>query len=143
MTSVLIVAFDGLQPSQVDHQRMPVVSKIADDGVRFLHNHAVFPSVTRANAATLVTGVSPGKHGLTANKSIFPEYSTNQVVDALHPKLSEINQLTKGKLLFVPTIGELIRKHNLQWVSVVGGTSGNAYVQHPNAAENAHVVIHP
>ena len=96
MTSVLIVAFDGLQPSQVDPQRMPVVSKIADDGVRFLHNHAVFPSVTRANAATLVTGVNPGKHGLTANKSIFPEYSTNQVVDALHPKLSEINQLTKG-----------------------------------------------
>ncbi|MDP7088927.1 MAG: alkaline phosphatase family protein [Dehalococcoidia bacterium] len=143
MTSILIVAFDGLQPSQVDPQRMPVVSKIADDGVRFLHNHAVFPSVTRANAATLVTGVSPGKHGLTANKSIFPEYSTHQVVDALHPKLSEINQLTKGKLLFVPTIGELIRKHNLQWVSVVGGTSGNAYVQHPNAAENAHVVIHP
>ncbi len=143
MTAVLIVAFDGLQPSQIDPNRMPVLSKFADAGVRFLHNHSVFPSVTRTNSATIVTGVRPGKHGLTANKSMFPEYSTNQVVDALHPKLSEINQLTKGKLLFVPTIGEVIRKHHLQWVSVVGGTSGNAYVQHPNAAENGHVVIHP
>ncbi|MQG37050.1 MAG: alkaline phosphatase family protein [SAR202 cluster bacterium] len=143
MTAVLIVAFDGLQPSQIDPHSMPVLSKFADSGVRFSHNHSVFPSVTRTNAATIVTGVGPGKHGLTANKSMFPEYSSTQVVDALHPTLSEINQHTKGKLLFVPTIGEIIRNHNLQWVSVVGGTSGNAYIQHPKAAENGHVVIHP
>ena len=142
MVAILIVAFDGLQPSQIHPHRMPVLSKFADAGVRFSHNHSVFPSVTRTNAATIVTGVTPGKHGLTANKSMFPEYSDNQVVDALHPKLSEINQLTEGELLFVPTIGEVIREHDLQWVSVVGGTSGNAYVQHPNAAENGHVVIH-
>ena len=126
MVAILIVAFDGLQPSQIDPHRMPVLSKFADAGVRFSHNHSVFPSVTRTNAATIVTGVTPGKHGLTANKSIFPEYSDNQVVDALHPKLSEINQLTEGELLFVPTIGEVIREHDLQWVPVVGGTMGNA-----------------
>jgi len=31
----------------------------------------------------------------------------------------------------------------LKWVSVVGGTSGNAFVQHPNAGEFGDVVIHP
>ena len=69
---LVIAVFDGLQPSQVSRERMPVVSGLATNGVRFLHNHAVFPTVTRANSATLVTGVTPGKHGLTANKSIFP-----------------------------------------------------------------------
>ena len=46
MTAVLIVAFDGLQPSQIDPNRMPVLSNFADAGVRFLHIHSVFPSVT-------------------------------------------------------------------------------------------------
>ena len=140
---IVIAAFDGLQPSQVTRDRMPVVSGLADRGVRFLHNHAVFPTVTRGNSATIVTGVKPGRHGLTANKSIFPEYSSTGVVDALVPKLAEINQLLGGGLLFTPTIGELIGEQGLRWVSVVGGTSGNAFVQHPNAAEFGGVVIHP
>ena len=140
---IVIAAFDGLQPSQVTSRRMPVVSALATGGVRFLHNHAVFPTVTRANSATLVTGVTPGKHGLTANKSIFPEYSKTEVVDALVPKLDDINRLTGGGLLFTPTIGELISHHGLRWVSVVGGTSGNAFVQHPNAGDFDGVVIHP
>ncbi len=140
---IVIAAFDGLQPSQVTGKRMPVVSALAASGVRFLHNHAVFPTVTRANSATLVTGVVPGKHGLIANKSIFPEYSKTEVVDALVPKLADINRLTGGGLLFTPTLGELISNHDLKWVSVVGGTSGNAFVQHPNAGDFGGVVIHP
>ena len=142
MPKIVIVAFDGLQPSQVTTERMPAVSKLADHGVRFTHNHGVFPTVTRGNSASVVTGVTSGKHGLTANKSIFPEYSTTEVVDALVPKLPEINTLLNGNLLFVPTIGEMISAHGLKWVSVVGGTSGNAFVQHPNAGEFGDVVIH-
>ena len=143
MPKIVIAAFDGLQRSQVSLERMPVVSALADKGVRFQHNHAVFPTVTRANSASLVTGVTPGKHGLTANKSVYSEYSPTEVVDALIPKLAEINDLTDGGLLFVPTLGELISQKNLKWVSVVGGTSGNAFVQHPNAAKYGDVIIHP
>ncbi|MBT5627195.1 MAG: alkaline phosphatase family protein [Chloroflexi bacterium] len=143
MPRIVIAAFDGLQPSQVTADLMPVVSELASNGVRFLHNHAVFPTVTRGNSASLVTGVTPGKHGLTANKSIFTDYSSTEVVDTLIPKLPEINRLKNGGLLFVPTLGELISEKDLKWVSVVGGTSGNAFVQHPNAADHGDVVIHP
>ena len=69
---LVIAAFDGLQPSQVTLERMPIVCGLASGGTRFLHNHAVFPTVTRANSATLVTVVRPGQHGLTANTSLFP-----------------------------------------------------------------------
>jgi predicted AlkP superfamily pyrophosphatase or phosphodiesterase len=143
MPRIVIAAFDGLQPSQATPELMPTVSKLASNGVEFTHNHAVFPTVTRTNSASLVTGVLPGKHGLTANKSIFPDYSKTEVVDALVPKLPEINRLNNGGLLFVPTLGELISQQNLKWVSVVGGTSGNAFVQHPNAPDHGDVVIHP
>jgi len=142
MPRIVIAAFDGLQPSQVTPERMPIVSGLADNGVRFQHNHASFPTVTRGNSTSLVTGVTPGKHGLTANKSIFPEFSKTEVVDALVPQLPEINRLNDGKLLLVPTLGELISADDLKWVSVVGGTSGNAYVQHPNADKFGDVVIH-
>ena len=143
MPKIVIAAFDGLQRSQISNELMPVVSELADKGVRFEHNHAVFPTVTRANSASLVTGVTPGKHGLTANKSVYLDYSSTEVIDALIPKLPEINNLTNGGLLFVPTLGELISQKNLKWVSVVGGTSGNAFVQHPNAAKYGDVIIHP
>ena len=142
MPRIVIAAFDGLQPSQVTPESMPIVSGLADNGVRFLHNHASFPTVTRGNSTSLVTGVTPGKHGLTANRSIFPEFSKTEVVDALVPQLPEINRLNDGKLLLVPTLGELISADDLKWVSVVGGTSGNAYVQHPNADKFGDVVIH-
>jgi phosphonoacetate hydrolase len=142
MPRIVIAAFDGLQPSQVTPERMPIVSGLADNGVRFQHNHASFPTVTRGNSTSLMTGVTPGKHGLTANKSIFPEFSKTEVVDALVPQLPEINRLNDGKLLLVPTLGELISADDLKWVSVVGGTSGNAYVQHPNADKFGDVVIH-
>lgn len=143
MPRIVIAAFDGLQPSQVTPKLMPTVSKLAANGVEFAHNHAVFPTVTRANSASLVTGVLPGKHGLTANKSVFPDYSKTEVVDALVPKLPDINRLNNGGLLFVPTLGELISQQKMKWVSVVGGTSGNAFVQHPNAPDHGDVVLHP
>lgn len=143
MPRIIIAAFDGLQPSQVTSDLMPMVSRLADNGVRFLHNHGVFPTVTRGNSASVVTGVTPGKHGLTANKSVFRDWSPTEVVDALIPKLPEINRGTNGGLLFVPTLGELISEKDLKWVSVVGGTSGNAFVQHPNAPDHGDVVVHP
>lgn len=122
---------------------MPNVTKLADRGVRFGHNHAVFPTVTRANSATVVTGVYPGKHGLTANKSVMRDYKDRYVVDALYPELGQINDSVDTGLLFVPTLGERLGEMGLKWVSVVGGTSGNAYVHNPNAEASGSAIIHP
>ena len=105
MVKILLVAFDGLQPLQIPSETMPNVTKLADRGVRFGHNHAVFPTVMRANSATVVTGVYPGKHGLTANKSVMRGYKDRYVVDALYPELGQINDSVDTGLLFVLTLG--------------------------------------
>ena len=57
MASVLIFAFDGLQPAQVIPELMPNLSSLAAQGVTFTNHHPVFPSVTRANVASLATGL--------------------------------------------------------------------------------------
>ena len=87
MKSALIVAFDGLQPSQVTPEQMPNLSKFADDGVAFDYNHAVFPTVTRINAASLVTGRYPGPHGLAANTLVVSDFDIEelaQVIEVVH-----------------------------------------------------------
>ena len=74
MTSVLIVVFDGLQPAQIRPDLMPNLSRFADEGIFFENHHPVFPSVTRINAASMVTGRYPGGHGLAANTMVARDY---------------------------------------------------------------------
>ena len=63
MHTVLIVVFDGLQPTQVNPGLMPNLSEYAARGVTFSRHHPVYPTVTRTNAASMVTGRVPGGHG--------------------------------------------------------------------------------
>ena len=143
MLRVLIAAFDGLQPAQVSATRTPVIHELAAAGVTFRRHHAVFPTVTRTNAAIMVTGRYPGAHGLAANTLALPELDRHRVIDALEPTLAPLAAATGGRVLLVPTLGELLAPHGRSYAAVVGGTSGNAYVQHPRAALVGGAVIHP
>ena len=67
MTKIIIAVFDGLQPTQIDQTNTPNIYRISQEGCFFENHHPVFPSVTRINAATMVTGVGPDVHGLPGN----------------------------------------------------------------------------
>jgi len=64
---VLIVAFDALRPDMVTPELMPNLTAFAETGVRFSHSRAAFPSETRVNQSTLVTGCYPVRHGIVGN----------------------------------------------------------------------------
>jgi arylsulfatase A-like enzyme len=138
---VLIAAFDGLQPAQVRPDLTPTVHRLARDGVTFARHHAVFPTVTRVNAASMVTGRHPGGHGLMGNTLVVREWEPHRAIPALAPELGAIAEAT-GRVLLAPTLGEMLARHGLTFGSVVGGTSGNAYVQHPRAARVGGAVLH-
>ena len=139
---VLIAAFDGLQPAQVSPGLTPVLHQLVTDGVAFTRHHAVFPTVTRTNAASMVTGRHPGDHGLAANIVVMPELSPGRVIDALEPALSRLAEISGGRVLLTPTLGEILATHGRSYAAVVGGTSGNAYVHHPRAATTGGAVVH-
>jgi arylsulfatase A-like enzyme len=139
---VLIAAFDGLQPSQVRPGLTPTIHRLARDGVTFARHHAVFPTVTRVNAASMVTGRQPGGHGLLGNTLVVPEWEPHRAIPALAPELGALAAAT-GRVLLAPTLGEMLRPHGLTFGTVVGGSSGNAYVQHPHAARVGGAVLHP
>ena len=142
MTRVLIAAFDGLQPSQVTPELAPNIAAFAEGGVTFAKNHPVFPTVTRINVASLVTGKHPGAHGLAGNTVVMRDYDPNKVIEAMEPVLTRVAEQTGGVLL-VPTLADILHEHGEEYVSVGVGTSGNAYVQNPRAEEMGGATIHP
>src|SRR5262245_7680492 len=105
---VLIAAFDGLQPSQVTPAQTPTIHRLASDGVTFARHHAVLPTVTRVNAASMVTGRHPGGHGLLGNTLVVPEWDPHRAIPALAPELRQVARST-GRVLLAPTIAEMLR----------------------------------
>lgn len=142
MTSVLIVVFDGLQPAQIRPELMPNLSRFADEGIFFESHHPVFPSVTRINAASMVTGRYPGGHGLAANTMVARDYDPGLVFSALEPTLADMARKT-GRVLLAPTLADILSEHGLEYTAIGVGTSGNAYVHNPNADTSGGVTIHP
>ena len=141
MANVIIVVFDGLQPAQVTPELMPNLSRFAAGGVTGNNHHAVFPTVTRANVASIVTGHHPGAHGLTANMLVIPEFDPHRAIGALEPTLTEV--AARHPVLLKPTLGDILHRHGHEYIAVGTGTSGNAYLQNPNAETGGGATIHP
>ena len=142
MTSIFIAAFDGLQPAQVRPDLMPNLAKFASEGVFFESHHPVFPSVTRINAASMVTGTYSGRHGLAANTMVARDYDPTSSFSALEPTLADIARKT-GRVLFAPTLAHILSEHGMEYTAIGVGTSGNAYVHNPRADESGGATIHP
>ena len=142
MRSLLIVAFDGLRPSQVTPQLMPNLAAWASDGVTFAKHHPVFPTTTRANVASLVTGRYTGGHGIAANTFVVPEFDPYLAIPALKDQLARIAQESGGAVL-VPTLSDILCEHEREYVAIGVGTSGNAYLQNPTAEVSGGATIHP
>ena len=142
MTSVLIAAFDGLQPAQVRPDLMPNLAQFASEGVFFENHHPVFPSVTRINAASMVTGTYSGKHGLAANTMVARDYDPTSAFSALEPTLADLARKT-GRVLLAPTLADILAEHDMEYTAIGVGTSGNAYVHNPRADVSGGATIHP
>ena len=141
MQKILIAAFDGLQPAQVRPDLAPNLARFADEGVNFENHHPVFPSVTRINAASMVTGRYSGAHGLAANTMVAREYDPSAAFSALEPTLADLARKT-GRVLLVPTLADILSDHGLEYTAIGVGTSGNAYVHNPNADRSGGATIH-
>lgn len=144
MTRLVIAAFDGLLPQQVNPDLTPNIHALATRGVRFERHHSVYPTVTRVNSAAMVTGCYPGKHGIPANTAVFSDHDPHSVMQVLQPGLDSMAANPDTPVLFVPTIGEILASAGMTHVSIVGGSSGNAYVHFPRASEAGRGgLIHP
>jgi arylsulfatase A-like enzyme len=125
----LLVVLDGLRPDYVTPELMPNLHALGRRGVVFANHHAVFPTVTRVNAASIVTGAYPSGHGLMGNSVFFPEVDSRRFLDtADYQNLVRIDTATDGQLLTAPTLSEILRASDRRVLAVGSGSTGAVYL---------------
>lgn len=139
---VLIAIFDGLRPDIVSPQHTPNIARLKKEGVHYSRSHAAFPTVTRVNGGTLVTGMWPERHGLVSNTMYVP------AVDPAKPfstgewkELLKLRDATGGRVVFTKTLGEHLQARGLSYVAASSGSTGSAFMLNPVAPDGVGVLI--
>jgi predicted AlkP superfamily pyrophosphatase or phosphodiesterase len=67
---VVLISIDGLADFHLDNRdlKLPNIRELIASGVRADHLVTVFPSVTHPSHTSLVTGVTPRRHGVVGNR---------------------------------------------------------------------------
>ena len=106
---------------------MPNLASFANSGARCAHQRSVFPTETRVNQASLVTGCYPARHGIVGNKFLDPVASPGRLFNTGdETQLVEGDRRLEGKLVDVPVLGELLAKQGMTLATLSSGTPGGA-----------------
>lgn len=85
---VVLISIDGFAAYNLDDPKIPLpnIRGLAAEGVRADAMTVITPSVTWPNHTTLVTGVTPAKHGVLANGKIEPGTTTPMTINPRRSK---------------------------------------------------------
>jgi hypothetical protein len=139
---VVIMTWDGMRPDLVSPKLTPNLAALGAKGVVFDANHAVVPTVTRINAATLATSAPPAVHGLPANYFFAPAVDAAAAISI--GEGDNVAQLRAAYGVFsAPTIPDVIRANGGRTVIASSGTRGGAQMLHPRRTEVGDLILHP
>ena len=125
----LLIVLDGLRPDYVTPALMPNLHALGERGVVFTDHHAVYPTVTRVNAASISTGAYPEAHGLMGNAVFFPDVDPARfLTTSERDNLLRIERAETGRLLTAPTLGERLEDAGLRLLVASAGSSGSSYL---------------
>ncbi|MCP4642204.1 MAG: alkaline phosphatase family protein, partial [bacterium] len=125
--TVLVIVLDGLRPDYVTPGLMPHTHALAQEGVWCERHHAVFPTVTRVNSASVATGSYPATHGLMGNTVYFPEVDPTRGLSTSKAKnLFRIDKAVDGRLLTTESLGEVLQRHGHRLLAVSSGSQGSS-----------------
>lgn len=141
---VIVLVCDGLRPDLVTPTLTPTLSRLCAEGVVGADHHAVFPSMTRVNVSSVVTGVYPAKHGIMGNSVYVPEVNREQAISTgEYALLRRWHQSAAGPLLLVPSIGEYLWAAGKKMAVISTGSSGSAFLLYHRVEEEGGLLIHP
>lgn len=118
---VVMISVDGLAQYYFDDPKaeMPTIRHLAAEGARAKMLKASMPTVTWPNHTTLVTGVTPAKHGVIGNS--YWDRAAGKVVPLLPDPF-----LNKDEIVKVPTVYDLAKKAGLKTAAIVWPASRGA-----------------
>ena len=128
----LVIVVDGLRPDYVTTALMPRLTAIGRRGVVFTAHHSVYPTVTRVNASSMVTGAYPETHGLLGNTVYIPAVNATKGLDTGERENLEAIARADAPLLTAPSLGEILPAAGKTIFASGSGSSGAAFLlDHP------------
>lgn len=118
---VVMISIDGLAGFYFDDPKaeMPTIRKLASQGARAKRMRASTPTVTWPNHTTLVTGVTPARHGVVGN-NYFDRVGGSNVVLIADPVYD------KDQIVKVPTLYDLAKLRGLTTAAIRWPATRNA-----------------
>ncbi|MCC6174851.1 MAG: alkaline phosphatase family protein [Chloroflexi bacterium] len=142
-----VMVWDGMRPDLISEEHTPNLWRLGADGVRFAESHAVFPTVTRINSASLATGRLPAGHGILGNsvfvQAVDPRAAINM---GDHRALAALRELRGGRIVLCDTLADHIGERGGRTVVVSTGSPGSAMLCHPRIDERSEAgdrLLHP
>ena len=134
----LVLVLDGLRPDRINAQDTPNLDRLRSEGVTFANSHAVFPTVTRVNAAAIGSGTYPGHNGMMGNTVFIPAVDPTRAFnnDDARPLLK-----LGDDMLTVPALAERMQKSGEKLVVVSSGSTGSAILLAPRSSRGMGTVI--
>jgi len=129
---VVIVICDSLRADLIGAADTPFLMELSQRGTHFTAHRSVFPSTTRASAASIATGCYPARHGLLGNTMALDEGEGLICRSAGHPDFPDRMRRATGRTLHVPTLAERLRRHDETSISCANVSPGAAYFQDPD-----------
>src|SRR6267142_2110841 len=135
---VIIFVWDGLRADDVTLENMPNYFALARSGVVFADHHAVYPTFTMMNSASIATGTYPGTHGFYGNVVYAPNARGKNAkgvdIDFSAPAFIEdfgvvesVRESYQGRLTLVATMLQAAQAKGLTTAAV--GKFGAAFIQ--------------
>ena len=126
---VIIFVWDGLRTDDVTAENMPHYFALARSGVVFADHHAVYPTFTMMNAASIATGTYPGVHGFYGNVVYAPQAKGKNAkgveIDFAAPAFIEdfgvveaVRESYQGKLTLVSTMLQAAQARGLSTAAI-------------------------
>ena len=128
----VIVICDSLRADLIGPDDTPFLLELGERGAWFAAHRSVFPSTTRASAASIATGCLPARHGLLGNTMALDEGDGLVCRSAGHPDFPDRMRRATGRTLHVPTLAERLRWHGEVSISCANVSPGAAYFQDPD-----------
>jgi predicted AlkP superfamily pyrophosphatase or phosphodiesterase len=130
----LVLVLDGLRPDAITAEETPNLWRLRQEGVSFANGHAVFPTVTRANATAIATGTYPDRNGIFGNTLYVREVDASHAFgNDDHKNLLRLDAATGGKMVLVKSLAELLAERGKSFAAVSSGSTGSALLGNPRA----------
>jgi arylsulfatase A-like enzyme len=138
---VLVFVVDGLRPDSITVEDTPTLFRLRAEGVDLANSHAVFPTVTRVNAAAIATGTQPGTNGLVGNQMFVPAVEARRAFDTgNYRNFLKLDQ-AGGRVLQAPTLAERLHARGLMLAGVSSGSTGSAFLLNPKSVSGIGALV--